>query len=94
MRTSVRLWRTEKPGELVLDSDPKAVVLAYGQDDEVSADDQAAAEKLQPKAANKQADPPADKQADPPPNKAGAKRPSRRPSRPPAKKAATSPGKD
>lgn len=48
MRTSVRLWRTVDD-KLVLDGDAAAVVLAYGENDEVETVDAAAAEKLQPK---------------------------------------------
>ena len=36
MRTSVRLWKTDKEGELVVDGDERAVSLAYGLDDEHS----------------------------------------------------------
>lgn len=36
MRAEKRLWRTEK-GDLVEDGHPEAVVLAYGEDDEMAA---------------------------------------------------------
>lgn len=93
MRTPARLWRTSKEGEFVLDSDPKAVTLAYGLDDEVDGGDLDAAKKALGKlvkaaepAADKQADPPENKQADPPANKGAAKK-ATRPRRPARKQA-------
>lgn len=58
-----RLWRTDQGGDFVLDGDPKARVLAYGEGDEVSKDDEANAKKaLGSKSDVKQADAPKDKQ--------------------------------
>ena len=70
MFTEKRLWRTDKDGELVLDDDPKATALAYGEGDEIAADDEAAAEKALGKGVDKQADTPA--------NKGATKRPARK----------------
>lgn len=69
MRATARLWRTED-GALVLDADPKATSLAYGEDDEIEEADQAAAKKALGKGADKQAEKPQDKKAEPPANKA------------------------
>lgn len=78
MRADKRLWRTEKDGEFVVDADPKAVMLAYAEGDEVDPEDEAAAKKALGKGADKQAVKAQDKQADPPANKASAKRPARK----------------
>lgn len=68
MRTAVRLWRTEKDAELVLDGDPKAVALVYGENDVVESEHQAAASKLQPKGSKAEA-PPENKSEPAPENK-------------------------
>lgn len=64
MQATARLWRTEKDGELVLDGDPNARLLAYGEGDDIDTDDEAAAKKALP-AEKKQADRPADKKRAP-----------------------------
>lgn len=86
MNADKRLWRTDKDGEFVLDSDPKAVLLAYGEGDEISADDEAAAKKALGKGSDKQAEKAQDKKADPPVNKSATTK--KAAPRKPAKKAA------
>lgn len=69
METPVRLWRTENDDELVLDNDPAAKILAYGEGDEVADEDEAAAKKALKGADAKQADQAQDKQAEAPADK-------------------------
>lgn len=57
-----RLWRTEK-GDLVEDAHPEAVLLAYGQDDALSEEDEKLVRKQAARSTNKQAGKAADKQA-------------------------------
>lgn len=63
-----RLWRTEK-GDLVEDDHPEALLLAYGEGDELSDDDTKQVRKQAAKPADKQASKVADKQAAAPKNK-------------------------
>lgn len=68
-----RLWRTEK-GDLVEEGHPEALLLAYGDGDELSDGDaknvrKAAAPKQAAKPANKQSPKASDKQAAAPKNK-------------------------
>lgn len=68
-----RLWRTEK-GDLVEEGHPEALLLAYGEGDELSDEDasnvrKAASPKRAAKPENKQAPKAADKQSAPPKNK-------------------------
>ena len=78
MFTEKRLWCTDEDGELVLDDDPKATALAYGEGDEIAADDESAAKKALGKGVDKQAEKAQDKQADTPANKGATKRPARK----------------
>lgn len=65
-----RLWRTEK-GDLVEEGHPEAMLLAYGEGDELTDEDAGNVRKAKQaaKPANKQAPKAADKQASPPKNK-------------------------
>lgn len=66
MAADKRLWRTEK-GDLVEEGHPEALLLAYGEGDELSDEDAALVRKASPKQAakpaNKQAPKARDKQA-------------------------------
>lgn len=72
MSDGKRLWRTEK-GDLVEDGHPEALLLAYGDGDELSDEDSSKVRKPAPKKAeapaNKQAAKAADKQSSAPKNK-------------------------
>jgi hypothetical protein len=63
-----RLWRTES-GDLVEDGHRDAVLLAYGEDDDLSDEDAKSVRKQAAKPADKQAPKAADKQASTPKNK-------------------------
>lgn len=73
METPVRLWSTEDEGELVLDNDPKARLLAYGEGDEVSESDEAAAKKAINAPSEKKAAAPVNKERAASGNKAAKK---------------------
>lgn len=73
MPAGERLWRTEA-GDLVEEGHPEALLLAYGEGDELTDDDagkvrKAPAKKAAAAPANKQASKAADKQAPAPKNK-------------------------
>lgn len=68
MAVDKRLWRTED-GDLVEDGHPEAVLLAYGEGDDLSKEDESLIRKQAAKPANKQAGKAADKQAAKPANK-------------------------
>jgi hypothetical protein len=68
MPEGTRLWRTEN-GDLVEEGHPEALLLAYGEGDELSAEDAKGVRKQAPKSANKQAPKSVDKQASAPKNK-------------------------
>lgn len=73
MPAGKRLWRTEK-GDLVEEGHPEALLLAYGEGDELSDDDasnvrKAPAAKKAAEPANKKAPKAADKQSSAPKNK-------------------------
>lgn len=63
-----RLWRTAE-GDLVEDGHPDALLLAYGEGDELDKDDAGSVRKQAARPANKQAAKAADKQASAPKNK-------------------------